>query len=168
MLTFHKYTTRDQWHKRWEKKNTQTSRKHPQNSAVSSIRFCNQILEALSSSIVLEAYPNMFLIQFPHYLPLVAQLVKNLPAVQETWVQSLDQEMANYSSVLAWKIPWTGEPNGLQSTGSQRIRHNWATNTQHTFLTTDLFCWITCLSVAMSFQLQKHRGTALGVKIEFI
>ena len=80
----------------------------------------------------------------------------------------LEKKMAIHSSILAWKIPWTGEPNGLQSMGSQRIRHNWETNTQHTFLTTDLFCWITCLSVAMSFQLQKHRGTALGVKIKFI
>ena len=53
----------------------------------------------------------------------VAQLVKNLPAVQETRVQSLGQEdplekeMANHSSILAWRIPWTEEPGGLQSTG---------------------------------------------------
>ena len=52
---------------------------------------------------------------------LVAQLVKNLPAMQETWVQSLGQEdplekeMENYSSFLAWKIPWTEEPDGVQS-----------------------------------------------------
>ena len=56
---------------------------------------------------------------------LVAQTVKNLPAMQETRVQSLDQEdplekgMANHSSILAWRIPWTGEPGGLQSMGSQ-------------------------------------------------
>ena len=66
---------------------------------------------------------------------LVAQSVKNLPAVQETWVWSLDWEdplekkMATHSSVLAWKISWTEEPGGLQSTGSQRVGHNWATNT---------------------------------------
>ena len=52
---------------------------------------------------------------------LVAQTVKNLPAVQETWVQSLDREdplekeMAIHSSILAWKIPLTEEPDGLQS-----------------------------------------------------
>ena len=52
---------------------------------------------------------------------MVAQLVENLPAVQETWVQSLggeislEKEMANHSSILAWKIPWTEEPGGLQS-----------------------------------------------------
>ena len=58
-------------------------------------------------------------------------MVKNLPAIQETWVQSpggedpLEKEMATHSSILAW----TEEPGGLQSMGSQRVRHNWATNT---------------------------------------
>ena len=61
---------------------------------------------------------------------LVAQTVKNLPAMQKTWVQSLGQEdplekgMATHSSVLAWRIPWTEEPGGLSSTGSQRVRHD--------------------------------------------
>ena len=60
---------------------------------------------------------------------LVAQLVKNLPAMQETQVQSLGQEdilekgMATHSNILAWKIPWTEELGGLQSTGSQRVIH---------------------------------------------
>ena len=60
----------------------------------------------------------------------VAQLVKNLSAMQETWVQSLGQEeplereMAIRSGILAWKIPWTEEPGGLQSMGSQRAGHN--------------------------------------------
>ena len=62
----------------------------------------------------------------------VAQMVKNLPAVQETWVQSLGQEdalekgKATYSSILAWRIPWTEEPGGLQSMGLQRGRYDWA------------------------------------------
>ena len=61
---------------------------------------------------------------------LVAQTVKNLPAMQETWVQSLGQEdpleeeMATHSSILAWKIPWTEEPGRLQSEGSQRVGHD--------------------------------------------
>ena len=56
---------------------------------------------------------------------LVAQWVKNLPAMQETWVQSpgqedpLEKEMATHSIIPAWRIPWTEEPGGLQSTGSQ-------------------------------------------------
>ena len=63
----------------------------------------------------------------------VAQWVTNPPAVQEmqeTWVQSPTQEdpleegMATHSSVLAWSIPWTEEPGGLQSTGSQRVWHD--------------------------------------------
>ena len=56
---------------------------------------------------------------------LAVQLVKNLPAMQETWVRFLDQEdplekeMATHSSTLAWRIPWRGEPGRLQSIGSQ-------------------------------------------------
>ena len=62
--------------------------------------------------------------------PLVTQMVKNLPAMQETLVQLLGQEdplekeMATHSSILAWKIPWTEEPGGLQSMGSQRVEHD--------------------------------------------
>ena len=65
----------------------------------------------------------------------MAQKVKNLPAVQETRVRSLGQEdprekgMATHSSILAWRIPWTKEPGGLQSMGSQRVRNDSATNT---------------------------------------
>ena len=44
----------------------------------------------------------------------MAQTAKRLPTVQETWVQSLEKEMATHSSILAWKIPWTEEPAGLQ------------------------------------------------------
>ena len=61
---------------------------------------------------------------------LVAQMVKTLPAMQETQIQSLDWEdplekrMATHSSILAWRIPWTGEPGGLQSTASQRVGHD--------------------------------------------
>ena len=63
-------------------------------------------------------------------------MINNLPAVQETWIWSLGQEdplekgMATHSSILAWRIPWTEEPGGLQSMKSQRVGHNWATNTQ--------------------------------------
>ena len=66
---------------------------------------------------------------------LLAQSVKNLPALQETWVQSLGQEdplekeVVKHSSILAWEIPWTEEPGGLQSMGSERVRHDWTTNT---------------------------------------
>ena len=66
---------------------------------------------------------------------LVPQKVKNLPAVWETqfwslsWEESLEKEMATHSSILAWRIPWTEEPGGLQSVGSQRVGHAWATNT---------------------------------------
>ena len=61
-------------------------------------------------------------------------MVKNPPAVQETQVWSLggkdplEKEMATYSSILAWEIPWTEEPGRLQSMGSQRVGHDWATS----------------------------------------
>ena len=61
---------------------------------------------------------------------LVAQRLKRLPGMQETWVRSLgredplEKEMATHSSTLAWRIPWTEEPGGLQSTGSQRVGHD--------------------------------------------
>ena len=64
----------------------------------------------------------------------MAQRLKHLPAMRETWVRSLGQEdplekeMATHSSILAWRIPWTEEHGGLQSTGSQRVGHNWETS----------------------------------------
>ena len=60
----------------------------------------------------------------------VAQMVKSLPAVRETWVRPLcredplEKEMATHSSILAWKIPWREVPGRLQSMGSQRVGHN--------------------------------------------
>ena len=67
---------------------------------------------------------------FKQRVSLVAQMVKSLPEMQETWVRSLgwedplEKEMATHSSTLAWKIPWTKEPSGLQSMGSQRVRRD--------------------------------------------
>ena len=61
---------------------------------------------------------------------LVAQRLKRLPLMWETWVRSLGQEdtlekeMATHSRILAWRIPWTEEPGGLQSMGLQRVRHD--------------------------------------------
>ena len=70
---------------------------------------------------------------------LVAQTVKHLSTMRETWVQSLgwedplEKEMAIHSSTLAWKIPWTEEPGRLQSLGSQRGGHDWATSLSLSF-----------------------------------
>ena len=78
-----------------------------------------------------------FTFEFGHMFlcaSLVAQRLKYLPAMQETWVWSLiwedplEKEMATHSSILAWRIPWTEEPGGLQSTGSRRVGHDWATS----------------------------------------
>ena len=98
-----------------------------------------------------------YLLQYS-WASLMAQTVKNLPAMWETWVWSLDWEdplekgMATHSSILAWESPCTEEPGGLQFMGSQRIRHNWVTKhstapkfpllpstTLHLLATTSLF-----------------------------
>ena len=83
----------------------------------------------------------MFTIYFASYMDyvgfLVSQTVKNAPAMQETWIQSLGWEdplekgMAIHSSFLAWRIPWTQETGGLQSMGSQWVEHDWVT--KHTY-----------------------------------
>ena len=82
-------------------------------------------------------------LSFHYWASLVAQMVKNPPAMWETWVWSLGWEgaleegMATHSSILAWRIPWTEEPGGPQSRGSQRVGQDWAhsthviTNTLH-------------------------------------
>ena len=84
---------------------------------------------------IAETDPPEFIKEFDAYYShswasLVAQKVKNLHAMQETWVQSLGSDdilekgMATHSSILAWRIPWTEEPGGLQSMGSQRVGHD--------------------------------------------
>ena len=76
-----------------------------------------------------------FIVQLSHPLTsLVAQMVNHLSTMRETWVPSLgwqdplEKEMAIHSSTIAWKIPWTEEPGRLQSMGSQRVGHDWATS----------------------------------------
>ena len=75
---------------------------------------------------------------------LTAQMLKNVPTVQETQVQflgrkdPLEKRMATHSSILAWRIPWTEEPDGLQFMGSQKVGQDWATNT-FTFLSPMLY-----------------------------
>ena len=79
-------------------------------------------------------YHSFFIHSSVHWASLIAQLVKNLPAMPETWVRFLGQEdplekeMAIYSSILAWRIPWTEEPGGLQSMGSQESDTTWRLN----------------------------------------
>ena len=73
-------------------------------------------------------------------MSLVAQTIKRLPTMRETWVQSLgwedlsEKEMATHSNILVWKIPRIEEPGRLQSMGSQRVRHDWVTSLTHSLL----------------------------------
>ena len=100
----------------------------------SSICFNKANINMLSCYICFNNLFNKFNLTFnnhghPTEAFLVAQIVKNLPAMQKTWVLSLGQEeplekgMDTYSSILAWRIPWTEEPGGLQSIGAQIVRH---------------------------------------------
>ena len=74
--------------------------------------------------------PNMASSKLNEQIYPVAQMVRCLPTMQETWVRSLgwddllEKEMTTHSSILAWKIPWMEEPGRLQSMGSQRVRHD--------------------------------------------
>ena len=85
---------------------------------------------------------------------LVVQMVKNLPSLWETWVRSLGWEdsleegMETHSNILAWRIPWTEEPGGLQSVASQRVGHDWMTKhtAQHPGHSMGLFIGIICQS----------------------
>ena len=78
----------------------------------------------------------------------LAQVVKHLPVMRETWIRSLGQEdplekdMATHSSTLAWRIPWTEEPGRLQSMGSQRVGHDWATSLSLSFFHTHHITYI--------------------------
>ena len=113
---------------------------------------------------------------------LVAQTVKNLPAMWETWVWSLgwedalEKEMATHSSTLAWQIRWTEESGGLKSMGSQRVRHNWVTNTlltaflrKKSFSYVDFlilkYIWCICIVFISSFWGNKGQR---GVNIHLI
>ena len=89
---------------------------------------------------------------------LVAQTVKRLPTMRETRVQGdpgsipgledpLEKEMATLSSILSWKIPWTEDPGRLQSMGSQRVRHDWATSLS-------LSCVLSFVSFPVCFKCQ--------------
>ena len=101
------------------------------------------------------------------WVSLVAQAVKNSPAVQETWVQSLgwedplEKRTATHSSILAWKSPWTEEPGRLQSRGSQRVRHDWAAFNIYFFQYIFICCVVTVVAVAvvLSDSVLKNRSS---------
>ena len=94
------------------------------------------MLKFSSTKVWVYTLPCFFIWTFNYKLnEIMAQTVKNLPVMQETRVQALGWEdplekgMATHSSILAWRIPWTEKPGGLQFVGLQRVGHNWATNT---------------------------------------
>ena len=94
----------------------------------------------------------------------VAQRLKRLPAMRETWVRSLgwedplEKEMATHSSILAWRIPWTEEPGGLQSSGSQRVGQDRATSLFTFFHMPYVFSYPHILTTHPAFPLHHHPG----------
>ena len=84
-------------------------------------------------------YHTIAVISHANRTSLVAQMVKRLSTMRETWVRALgwedplEKEIAIHSSTVAWKIPWIEEPGTLQSMGSQRVGHNWATSLHFTY-----------------------------------
>ena len=102
---------------------------------------------------------------------LVAQRVKCLPAMQQTSAPSLGQEdplekeMATRSSTLAWKIPQTEKPGRLQSVGSQRVEHNWATSLSFTFMwLKGLLRWLSGKEPACQCRRSKRPGFAFWIR----
>ena len=111
-------------------------------SSVNGHLHCFQVLAIVNSAAVNKGtHVSLSILVSSGYMPrsgiawsygvsLVAQRVKHLPVVQETWVRSLCQEdplkkeMATHSGTLTWKIQWTEKPGSLQSMGLQRVRHN--------------------------------------------
>ena len=89
--------------------------------------FVSKVMSLLFNT--LSRFVTAFLPRFS-LASLVAQMLKHLPAMWETWVRylgwedPLEKKMATHSSILAWRIPWMEEPGGLQSTGSQRVGHD--------------------------------------------
>ena len=106
-----------------------------------SLFILSEAIFPLFPSSILDIFlPGRLIFWCHNFLPLycsyflIAQMVKRLPTMQETWVQSLgwedtlEKEMATHSSILAWKIPWMEEPGWLLSMGSQRVGHDWLSN----------------------------------------
>ena len=105
---------------------------------------------------------------------LVAQTVKRLPTMQETWVWSLGWEdplekaMATHSSTLAWKIPWTEEPGRLQSMGSQRVRHDWATSLSLSLIAPSWMCKEPALLSSFRITLQSHSNLEIPLVAQMV
>ena len=102
---------------------------------------------------------------------LVAQTVERLPTMRETrvrslgWEDPLEKELATHSSTLAWKIPWNEEPGRLQSMGSQRVGHNWATSLHFKWTAVSLYLFEILISIIL---LTPSCATLVILTVEYI
>ena len=109
-------------------------------------------------------------------LHLGAQMVNNLPAVEETLIQSLGQKdplemgIAPYSSIFAWRIPWIEDPGGLQSMGLQRVGHDWTTNTFTFLFLPELLYWekTNDQSFQALLEMDLNRQKIIGLRTSFL
>ena len=117
---------------------------HPSNLEPFTLFTALVLIHSFHHCLALQVYCLLITFTLPIGESLMAQRVRNPPAMQETqetlvrslvWEDPLWKEMANHSSILAWKIPWTEEPGGLQSKGSHRIGHDWVTKHTSTYRT---------------------------------
>ena len=129
---------------------------------VNGCSLCMYVCDLSLSIYIISVYPYL-------WVSLVAQMVKNLPEMQETWVWSLNWEdslekgMATHSSILAWRIPWTKKPGRLQSMGLQRVGYDWASNT-HIFLYALFHYYVYfCLSLPLAHYPQEAENLFIDV-----
>ena len=100
------------------------------------------------------------------------QMVKNLPPMQETQVQSLGQEdaleegMATHPSILAWRSPWTEEPGGLQSMGSQRVGHDWVINAHANLSFVHIYEQRECVGVILDLGVMETKRCGPALKVD--
>ena len=123
-------------------------------SRLSNSEYTNYIYNWCRYIIYIHIYPSI-------WVSLVAQMVKNPPALQETWLWSvawedpLEEGMATHSSILTWRMPWTEEPGGLQSMGSQRVRHGWVTKHIYPYTHTHTHTHIRVMSPSIHIRKQQ-------------
>ena len=120
--------------------------RHDWSDLAAAVYFCSTLSFELNQTV---SNPTCIVFMTMFVAFLMSEMVRNLPAMQETWVWSLGREdtlekgMAIHSSILAWRIPWTEDPGGLYSPWGRRVRHDWVTNTL-------LFCLILMKGCALS------------------
>ena len=139
----------------------------PQSFPASGFFQMSQLFTSGCQSIGVSALASVLPVNSQDLTSLVAQMVKHLFTMWETrvrslgWEDPLEKEMAIHSRTIAWKIPWTEEPGGMLSMGSQRVGHNWATSIQSVSFRRD---WLDLLAVQGTLKrLPQHHSSKASI-----